>query len=130
MSIGGASWLVPRIGRFRQAWPDIDLRIDASEGLADFRRADCRETVWKNADLQGARFEEARLNYADMAYAKLDAAKFQSADLSWASVHGASTQGTRLSGASTKGLREDDKKRLAGERFETPPMPTAAGGAP
>ncbi|MCP5151952.1 MAG: transcriptional regulator GcvA [Ectothiorhodospiraceae bacterium] len=35
-----ASWLVPRIGRFRQAWPDIDLRIDASEGLADFRRGD------------------------------------------------------------------------------------------
>ena len=81
-------------------------------------------------DRQNAQREAYQITAADMAYAKLDAAKFQSADLSWASVHGASTEGTRLSGASTKGLREDDKKRLAGERFETPPMPTAAGGAP
>ncbi len=33
-----AKWLVPRLGRFRQAHPDIDLRIDASQHLSDFAR--------------------------------------------------------------------------------------------
>lgn len=31
-------WLVPRLDRFRRQHPDIDLRIDASTGLADFAR--------------------------------------------------------------------------------------------
>ncbi len=35
-----AGWLVPRLGRFRQLWPDIDLRIDPSFELVDFSRAD------------------------------------------------------------------------------------------
>jgi LysR family glycine cleavage system transcriptional activator len=30
-----ARWLVPRIGRFQHAFPEIDLRLDASEGLAN-----------------------------------------------------------------------------------------------
>ncbi len=33
-----SKWLVPRLGRFRQAYPDIDLRIDASQHLSDFAR--------------------------------------------------------------------------------------------
>jgi LysR family transcriptional regulator, glycine cleavage system transcriptional activator len=33
-----SKWLVPRLGRFRQAHPDIDLRIDASQHLSDFAR--------------------------------------------------------------------------------------------
>ena len=33
-----ARWLVPRLGRFREAHPDIDLRIDASQHLTDFGR--------------------------------------------------------------------------------------------
>ena len=35
-----ARWLVPRLGRFRQQWPDIDLRIDPSAELYDFSRGD------------------------------------------------------------------------------------------
>ena len=35
-----ARWLVPRLGRFRQQWPDIDLRIDPSAQLSDFSRGD------------------------------------------------------------------------------------------
>ena len=33
-----AMWLVPRLGRFREAHPDIDVRIDASHHLTDFAR--------------------------------------------------------------------------------------------
>jgi LysR family glycine cleavage system transcriptional activator len=33
-----SKWLVPRLDRFRRQHPDIDLRIDASTGLADFAR--------------------------------------------------------------------------------------------
>lgn len=33
-------WLVPRLGRFRQRHPDIDVRISASSDLADFERDD------------------------------------------------------------------------------------------
>lgn len=32
----GAKWLLPRLGRFRQACPDIDIRIDANNAPADF----------------------------------------------------------------------------------------------
>lgn len=35
-----AKWLVPRIGRFRTAHPEIDLRISASTALVDFARDD------------------------------------------------------------------------------------------
>jgi LysR family glycine cleavage system transcriptional activator len=35
-----ARWLVPRLGRFRAAHPDIDLRISASVELVDFARDD------------------------------------------------------------------------------------------
>lgn len=35
-----ARWLVPRLGRFRAAHPDIDLRITASVELVDFARDD------------------------------------------------------------------------------------------
>ena len=33
-----ARWLLPRIGRFLTAYPDIDLDVGASSALADFRR--------------------------------------------------------------------------------------------
>ncbi len=35
-----AKWLMPRIERFRERHPDIDLRIDASMRLVDFSRED------------------------------------------------------------------------------------------
>ncbi|MGH6914593.1 MAG: transcriptional regulator GcvA, partial [Geminicoccales bacterium] len=35
-----AKWLVPRLGRFRIAHPDVDLRISTSSHLVDFARED------------------------------------------------------------------------------------------
>ena len=35
-----AKWLVPRLQRFRERRPDIDVRIDANDALTDFRRDD------------------------------------------------------------------------------------------
>jgi len=35
-----AKWLVPRLGRFRVARPDVDLRISTSSHLVDFARED------------------------------------------------------------------------------------------
>ncbi|WP_025769503.1 transcriptional regulator GcvA [Thioalkalivibrio sp. HK1] len=35
-----ASWLVPRLGRFRERYPDIDLRIDPLPDIIDFRQSD------------------------------------------------------------------------------------------
>jgi LysR family transcriptional regulator, glycine cleavage system transcriptional activator len=35
-----AKWLVPRLGRFRQAHPEIDIRLGASLRLVDFARED------------------------------------------------------------------------------------------
>lgn len=35
-----AKWLVPRLDRFRQDYPEVDVRIDVSERLADFARED------------------------------------------------------------------------------------------
>lgn len=35
-----AKWLVPRLRGFREAWPDIDVRISASQKLVDFNRED------------------------------------------------------------------------------------------
>ncbi len=34
----GAKWLVPRLERFRRAHPDYDIRIDATDTPADFKR--------------------------------------------------------------------------------------------
>ncbi|WP_282609811.1 transcriptional regulator GcvA [Pelagibius sp. Alg239-R121] len=34
----GMRWLLPRLERFRQTYPDIDVRIDASNQLTDFGR--------------------------------------------------------------------------------------------
>jgi len=34
----GAKWLVPRLERFRRANPDYDIRIDATDTRADFKR--------------------------------------------------------------------------------------------
>ena len=34
----GAKWLVPRLDRFRAAHPDLELRIDATDRLTDFRQ--------------------------------------------------------------------------------------------
>lgn len=52
-----AKWLVPRLGGFRAAWPDIDVRISASEKLVDFARddVDCairhgRGPVWPGCE--------------------------------------------------------------------------------
>ena len=33
----GAKWLVPRLDRFRAAHPDLEIRIDATDRLADFQ---------------------------------------------------------------------------------------------
>ncbi len=35
-----ARWLVARLGRFRRAHPEVDLRIDPNAGLADFAHGD------------------------------------------------------------------------------------------
>jgi len=35
-----AGWLVPRLGRFRQQYPGIELRIDTTRRLVDFARED------------------------------------------------------------------------------------------
>ncbi len=34
----GAKWLVPRLEAFRRAYPDYDIRIDATDARADFKR--------------------------------------------------------------------------------------------
>lgn len=36
----GGRWLVPRLGRFRDVHPEIEVRIDATERLADLERDD------------------------------------------------------------------------------------------
>ena len=35
-----SKWLIPRLGKFKQEHPEIDVRIDASERLVDFFRED------------------------------------------------------------------------------------------
>jgi LysR family glycine cleavage system transcriptional activator len=40
-----ARWLVPRLGRFRQIRPDLDLRIDPSAELSDFASGDVDVSV-------------------------------------------------------------------------------------
>ena len=34
-----ATWLVPKLGRFRKLWPDIDVRVSTSDDSVDFNRA-------------------------------------------------------------------------------------------
>lgn len=34
-----ATWLVPKLGRFRKAWPDIDVRVSTSDDPVDFNRS-------------------------------------------------------------------------------------------
>ena len=34
----GAKWLVPRLGRFRERHPDVDVRVTVSRRLMDFER--------------------------------------------------------------------------------------------
>jgi len=51
-------WLVPRLGRFRQRHPDIDVRISASSELADFERDDVDVAVrYGRGDWPGLRVE-------------------------------------------------------------------------
>jgi LysR family glycine cleavage system transcriptional activator len=51
-------WLVPRLGRFRQRHPDIDVRISASSELADFERDDVDIAVrYGRGDWPGLRVE-------------------------------------------------------------------------
>ncbi len=38
MNSFAATWLLPRLPRFRRAHPEIDVRVDVREGLADFTR--------------------------------------------------------------------------------------------
>lgn len=53
-----AKWLVPRLRSFREAWPEIDVRISATERLVDFSRdvdVDCairfgRGPTWPGAE--------------------------------------------------------------------------------
>lgn len=55
-----AKWLVPRLRSFREAWPDIDVRISATEKLVDFNRdvdVDCgiryaRGPAWPGTDAE------------------------------------------------------------------------------
>ena len=48
------SWMVPRLGRFQTAHPDIDLRISASFALVDFDRDDVDVAIrWGNGTYPG-----------------------------------------------------------------------------
>jgi LysR family glycine cleavage system transcriptional activator len=58
-----ANWLVPRIDRFKETEPDIDLRLDTSTGLADFVRGNVDVAIrYGTGDYPGLRvvplFEE------------------------------------------------------------------------
>ncbi len=49
-----ATWLVPRLGRFRMEYPDIDLRISANFELTDFDRDDVDVAIrWGNGNYDG-----------------------------------------------------------------------------
>jgi LysR family transcriptional regulator, glycine cleavage system transcriptional activator len=51
-------WLVPRLGRFRQRHPDIDVRISASSELVDFERDDVDIAVrYGRGDWPGLKIE-------------------------------------------------------------------------
>jgi LysR family transcriptional regulator, glycine cleavage system transcriptional activator len=53
-----AKWLVHRLERFHQAYPDIDLRIAASIGIVDFARDDIDLTIrYGRGDYPGLRVE-------------------------------------------------------------------------
>ena len=49
-----SSWMVPRLGRFHAAHPDIDLRISANFDLVDFDRDDVDVAIrWGKGDYPG-----------------------------------------------------------------------------
>jgi LysR family glycine cleavage system transcriptional activator len=54
-----ARWLLPRIGRFLTAHPDIDLDVSASAALADFRRDDIDAAIRYG----GGNYPEAMAEY-------------------------------------------------------------------
>ncbi len=60
-----AGWLVPRLSRFRQEHPEIDVRLTAGERLVDFARDDVDVAIrygrGKYADLVSERFMEEEI---------------------------------------------------------------------
>ena len=51
-------WLVPRLDRFREAYPDIEIRIDASNECVDFARDDVDVGIrYGSGDYPGLRVE-------------------------------------------------------------------------
>lgn len=60
-----AGWLVPRLTRFREAHPEIDIRLTAGERLVDFSRDDVDVAIrygrGKYADLISDRFMEEEI---------------------------------------------------------------------
>ncbi len=51
-----AKWLVPRLEKFMQQWPDIDIRLDVSTSLRDFTRDDIDVAFrWGRGQYPGAR---------------------------------------------------------------------------
>ena len=49
-----AAWLVPRLGRFRERHPDIDLRIDPAREVVDFARGDVDVAIrWGKGEYPG-----------------------------------------------------------------------------
>ncbi len=54
----GAKWLVPRLDRFRDAHPGVDVRIDASHRLVDFVREDVDIAIrYGSGDYPGLRVD-------------------------------------------------------------------------
>ena len=60
-----SKWLVHRLGKFAEAFPDIDLRISASSHVVDFAREDVdvaiRNTSGKLSGLEGTRLYKEEL---------------------------------------------------------------------
>jgi LysR family glycine cleavage system transcriptional activator len=51
-----AKWLVPRLERFMQRWPDVDIRLEVSAALRDFVRDDIDIAFrWGRGQYAGAR---------------------------------------------------------------------------
>lgn len=54
-----ARWLLPRLSQFREAHPDIDVRLSASEKLADFNRDDVDVVIrYGHGNYPGLRVEK------------------------------------------------------------------------
>ena len=53
-----SAWLVPRLMRFKQAYPDIDLRVSANFDLVDFNRDDVDVALrWGQGEYPGIKSE-------------------------------------------------------------------------